>query len=211
MLKEKDLLRGGECLDNYEVLDAKTQLTDVHYFLELMAHSPARSLTHDEKLMIIGKCLLAAKEAWIKLQLTDDSSPIPLIEARGYQIVENDEFSELPIFAVCDPNQKSIIVNKKAIEKSQNILDNWAVADERWAVNIQFLVLWHEFFHILEEDDDAIYTRRPILEKYFLGRKRCRPLDCASEIGAIYFSKIATRLAFNPRVFEELRTAVFNV
>lgn len=196
---------------SYELLHAKTQLADMDYFLDMLNHSPARSLPHDEKIMMIDKCMLAAKEAWAKLELADVSSPISLIEERGYQVVENYEFSELPVFALCDPNTKSIMVNTRAIDKSKKILENWTELDERWAVDIRSLALWHEFFHIFEEENDAIYTRRPIFEKKFLGRTKKRPLDCASEIGAIYFSKIATHLTFNPRVFEELRTTVFSV
>ncbi|GAB2020974.1 hypothetical protein RyT2_00470 [Pseudolactococcus yaeyamensis] len=196
---------------NYDVMLAKTQITDVDYFLELINDSPARMMSLNEKLDIIEKCMVTAQKLWERLQLEEASSPISLIERRGYQLQENSDFTLLPIFAICDPNEKLVMMNAKAIEKTGAILKGWTEFDEKWAVNFENLVLWHELFHIFEEEDETIYTRQPILEKHFLGRRKHLPLDCASEIGAIYFSKLAMAISFNPRVFESLEAKLLDV
>lgn len=194
---------------NYDVMLAKTQVTDIDYFLELINDSPANKMLLNEKIDIIEKCMATAQKLLEGLQLSDISSPLSLIERNGYQLVEDSDFTSFPIFAVCNPNEKSIVMNAKAISKTSAILEEWSEIDEKWAVNFKNLVLWHEIFHMLEEEDATIYTRRPILEKYFLGRRKRLPLDCASEIGAIYFSKLVTNISFNPRVFEGMESKIF--
>ncbi|GHU37500.1 hypothetical protein FACS1894193_09600 [Bacilli bacterium] len=196
---------------NYDVMLAKTQVTDIDYFLELINDSPANRMLLNEKIDIIEKCMVTAQKLWEDLQPSNVSFPISLIERSGYRLVEDSDFTLLPIFAVCDPNDKTVVMNTKAIAKTSAILEEWSEIDGKWTVDFKSLVLWHEIFHMLEEEDETIYTRRPILEKYFWGRRRRLPLDCASEIGAIYFSKLATNLSFNPRVFEGMEVEVFDV
>ncbi|MGO3297570.1 MAG: hypothetical protein ACTILJ_02105 [Pseudolactococcus laudensis] len=198
-------------MSNYNQVLAKTQTTDIDYFLELVNNSPARGILHDEKIDIIKNCMLAAQKLWERFQIKDKSSPLSLIEGIGYQLVEEFDFSLMPIFAVCDPNEKKVVMNVRAVNKASAILKEWLELDDKWAVNFESLVLWHELFHIFEEEDETIYTRQPILEKHFLGRRKRLPLDCASEIGAIYFSKLATNLSFNPRVFEGIDAKIFDV
>jgi hypothetical protein len=176
-----------------------------------MANSPARKMKQSEKLEIIENCMTVAQALWESLSLIEAVLPSTLIGQKGYQLIEDFDFAPLAIFALCDPNEKTVKLNTRAVEKVSAILKAWAEHDEQWAVDFQSLVLWHELFHIFEEEDATVYTRQPILTQRFLGRNKRLPLDCASEIGAIYFSKLATGLSFNPRVFEGLAPKVFEV
>ena len=51
-------------MSNYNQVLAKTQTTDIDYFLELVNNSPARGILHDEKIDIIKNCMLAAQKLW---------------------------------------------------------------------------------------------------------------------------------------------------
>ncbi|WP_172207692.1 hypothetical protein [Pseudolactococcus hodotermopsidis] len=183
------------------MIDAETKTCDAAFFLDLIAHSPARKLSLDEKMAIIESCQAAAISQFENLI---ELSPLSHIKNLGFKLVEDVAMENVPVFALCHSAEKKLTLNAKMIEKVEQRLQNFAKRDEKWAVNIKIVVLWHELFHMLEENDPTIYTRNAWIEKKFFNRVKKVPLECASEIGAIYFSKIATNLPFNPRVFELL-------
>lgn len=115
----------------------------------------------------------------------------------GLQVISRDkgQIADRLLFALfTPPNQVEIM--EEPLKRAQ------ALADSLEGVNVETmrrLILGHEIYHFLEEEDKEIYTRQEKIELWkFLGFRNRSAVRALSEIAGMYFSLALTQFCCSP-------------
>lgn len=99
------------------------------------------------------------------------------------------------LFALFTP-PKEIQIMKEPIDLA---VKNGLLEDLMTAEQIESLILGHEIFHYLEEEEEGIYTRsEKIVLWRLLGYENKSTVRALSEIGGMYFSKKINGFPYSP-------------
>ncbi|MDY3005970.1 hypothetical protein [Anaerococcus porci] len=115
---------------------------------------------------------------------------------------ENFSYYELAFFE--KPNQ--IHLCKNNIKKVEDKIISLGLN-----INVEDIVLAHEIFHKIEQENKYVYTDNIYIESFKLGPiKKKNKLKSSSEIGAMAFSKEFLSLSFNPVLIDYFLSLAFN-
>ncbi|NLM68537.1 MAG: hypothetical protein GX177_00850 [Firmicutes bacterium] len=106
------------------------------------------------------------------------------------------------------PNK--IVIYDNNIEKAAAVLEVLNISSLQG--DFPEIVLAHEIFHFLEEQDQTLYTNTKIIDLWSLGRwyTHSSKLICASEIAAMSFAKTLLDLQFDPNILDYVFLAAYD-
>ncbi len=128
-----------------------------------------------------------------------------LMKSLGLKLIHATEELADPFLRIglYEPDQRTITINDNAIILLQQFVGENGLDKLTPPGDIIRIALFHEIFHALEDIIPDIYTRSRMMERRILGIFRYRRgLDCASEIGAVHFSKCMTDVTYLPCIYE---------
>ncbi|ROR28258.1 hypothetical protein EDD66_105199 [Mobilisporobacter senegalensis] len=91
------------------------------------------------------------------------------------------------------------------IEKVTNLLEEKDMNEMMEHVDIESMLLAHEMFHYMEEQDEKIYTRTETIELWKIGPLRNKSkLMAIGEIAAMAFARELLGISYSPYVFDAI-------
>ncbi len=151
-------------------------------------------------------CMNAAAAACRAVQYWfGEKTPMAAAEALGLKIrcaKQDDLFGSKNILGFYDPKTTTVCMCEDTITSIEQFINGQGLNDLLGRYSIFEVALLHEIYHSLEDRIPGIYTRSRMLHRkiFFVFPVRVG-LDAASEIGAIHFSKLMSRLPFSPCVY----------
>lgn len=117
---------------------------------------------------------------------------------------EENPFS-FPYFAIYDANSNKVEINVNLIKKIKHIIENNNIKNIITFEEFYNLVLLHELFHYLDEQDKKFdKSNFSVQFKMFKFIKINKTFNILKEIAAIEFSRIFLKIEYNPMIFEYL-------
>lgn len=183
---------------------------DFSYYRQLLDEdSAAKPLNYSEKSSIITQCMQEAENQRQRIiRRFGLREPEYYIEKLGYEIVE-EEAEFMPSFlymGIMEPDQKLVRLNLKVIRLGMAYMETRLYGEREQREKFRQIILFHELFHVIEEETPGIYTRGVRAERLsgrFRRFLRGRRIETASEIGAIHFSKQMAGADFSPCRYRE--------
>jgi len=108
-------------------------------------------------------------------------------------------------FAVFDPGRNVVEVSQEAISKVDGLMEEFSLHEILERVSVQTLVLWHEYYHVMMR---AHPTAGSLFRWIFAWKRKDGVRGDYSylreEMAAIQFSKLASKIDYNPQVLQWL-------
>lgn len=168
-----------------------------------------RALSPEERDSVIHGCTEAAVCAYrLTVSRFEGQAPASIAKAIGLDVRcvgKDDLFGNEHILGLYDPKISTIMLCQNTVDSISRFISEQNLNDVLGLYNISDIALLHEIFHAVEDRTPEIYTRSRMLRRklfYFFPVRV--GLDAASEIGAIHFSKLMSRLPFSPCIYEWL-------
>lgn len=125
------------------------------------------------------------------------SDPGEIAGELGLQVeyLEKGQIADRVLFALFTPPDR-IQIMKEPIDK---VIESGALNGFKTRQQIEDLIMGHEIFHYLEEEDEGIYTRTEKIRLWkVLGFENRSTIRALSEIAGMYFSKKLNRFPYSP-------------
>jgi hypothetical protein len=159
-------------------------------------------LRDEEEQAVLSGSMQTAEE--LARQFDGFTEPQLLLRKLGINMVYRSEELREPYLymAIYEPAIQMVYLNNSILSLLREFISKNNLGIFTPIKDIERLALFHEAFHVLEENTPGIYTRSRMLQRKFLGVYHYeRGLDSASEIGAIHFSKIMTQSTYSPCIY----------
>jgi len=190
------------------------QYSDARLYMQLLEKdSAAKQLNYSQKTAIINRSMQEAENQLPRIEdtLGKLESPQEYLGRLGFTI-EAEEPSLMPSFmymGLLVPSERKVIVNETVLRLAEDWLAQRFAPQDPVRARFREIVLFHELYHAWEELHPDIYTRNVRAPRRLFGFfNTAAPVETASEIGAIHFSKIAAGVSFCPCVYMQyLRSA----
>lgn len=155
-------------------------------------------ISEERKREMIGKAIACGREkARWAIERFGTRDPARMAGQMGLQVISRDkgQIADRLLFALfTPPNQVEIM--EEPLQKAEGLSYGLDGVD---AGNMRRLILGHEIYHFLEEEDEEIYTRREKIELWkFLGFRNRSTVRALSEIAGMYFSQSLTQFCCSP-------------
>lgn len=123
--------------------------------------------------------------------------PEEMAASLGLQVISRDkgQIADRVLFALFTPPDQ-VEIMEEPVRKAAGLLGSLEGVTEK---AVRRLILGHEIFHFLEEEDPEIYTRTETIELWsFLGIRNRSTVRALSEIAGMYFSQAFTSFYCSP-------------
>lgn len=111
------------------------------------------------------------------------------------EFTDRGQIADRVLFALFTPPDRVEIMT----EPIERAVEQGKLSDLITKEEIQKLILGHEIFHYLEEEEEGIYTRNEKIVLWnLLGFKNKSTIRALSEIGGMYFSKKLNKISYSP-------------
>lgn len=111
------------------------------------------------------------------------------------EFTDRGQIADRVLFALFTPPDRIEIMT----EPIERAVEQGGLSELISKEEIQRLILGHELFHYLEEEETGIYTRNEKIVLWkFLGFKNQSTIRALSEIGGMYFSKNLNKFSYSP-------------
>lgn len=155
-------------------------------------------ISNEQKREMIVKAVECGKNAAARIvDCFETSDPLKIAEKLGLGItcVEKEQRADRVLFALFTPPDKIEIM----AEPIQRAEQSHATMEFISLETIKKLILGHEIFHFLEEQDSSIYTKTEKIELWrFLGFRNYSTIQALSEIAGMSFSGYLTPFGTSP-------------
>lgn len=135
----------------------------------------------------------------------EGKTPPEIAKALGLKVrrvKQDDLLGSKNILGLYDPQTATACVCEDTVASIERFIAERGLSDLLGGYSIFNVALLHEIFHSLEDRTPGIYTRSRMLRRKILSFFPVRiGLDAASEIGAVHFSKLMSRLPFSPCIY----------
>lgn len=176
---------------------------DVKWYRFLLRNAIcACPLRDEEEQEVLSGSMQTAEE--LAHQFAGFTEPQLLLRKLGInRVYRSEELREPYLYmAIYEPAIQMVYLNNSILSLLREFISKNKLGMFTPIKDIERLALFHEAFHVLEENTPGIYTRSRMLQRKLLGIYHYeRGLDSASEIGAIHFSKIMTRITYSPCIY----------
>ncbi|HCB91117.1 MAG TPA: hypothetical protein DEP64_04125 [Ruminococcaceae bacterium] len=165
-----------------------------------------RVLSTRERSDVARGCMGAADDACRAAQCCfEGKAPVAIAGALGLKVrrvKQDDLLGSSNILGLYDPQTAAVCVCEDTVASIERFIDGQGLNDLLGGYSIFDVALLHEIFHSLEDRTPGIYTRSRMLRRKILSFFPVRAgLDAASEVGAVHFSKLMSRLPFSPCIY----------
>ncbi|MGG7058855.1 hypothetical protein ACQPUY_02800 [Clostridium nigeriense] len=191
-----------------EKIDFLININDEEWGQYAFSRDPLKGKVSEElRREIIKKANECGKIEAIKLKEKYKDSPIKkIIKKMNLEFIEEDSNgTESYIMFACynSPNKITIFKrNKMLVEEfiKENKLNN-----KLEYIDVESMLLAHELFHHIEENNKDIYTKNEKVVLWKIGKYKYKSgLVCIGEIAAMAFAKELLSINYNPYVFDVL-------
>ncbi len=111
------------------------------------------------------------------------------------EFTERGQLADRVLFALFTPPDRIEIMT----EPMERAVKQGGLSDLISKEQMTKLILGHEIFHYLEEEEEGIYTKNEKITLWkFLGLKNKSTIRTLSEIGGMYFSKKINGISYSP-------------
>lgn len=172
----------------------------------LMKDSIYKRIKQSDRENIINRSIMCAEEKYDELKKQyGNLKPLEYAEKLNIKISKSDEKMDRYFPCISSYNQAPPVISLSmpAVRMINDRIKQLKISGRD--IDIIDTAVAHELFHHIEYKDKGIYTTNVHVEIYKIGKieyKTC-PL-CASEIAAVHFSKICSKIDFSPVIFEKL-------
>ena len=170
-------------------------------------------MDEDSKNEIIKSSIKCAEEEYEKISQQINTKGLQeYIENEGINVVYEDEVlqSIYTYLSLYIPKNKTIIISNYTIDLIKEEIEKEEIGDIINADKLIDITIAHELFHHIEEKSEKIYTREKNMRYLMFGKiKREACAAAASEIAAVYFSKLVIGITYCPSVFEIIAGQVY--
>ena len=159
--------------------------------------------SEDDKLILINKANECGKKYAQKIrEQYSNMNTYDIAKEMGLEV----DYPDRPnggghiIFAqFVEPNK--VTVFKDSINKAEELITSKKLAGLFSDINIEELLLAHEIFHFIEENDDDIFTRTEKIRLWKIGPiKNDSNIVCLGEIAGMAFAKELLKISYSPSV-----------
>lgn len=178
---------------------------DREWYRGLFNKDERKKLSEEEMDDIIDRSIQSAEDVYE--QFTNELQLLGiegLIEKYGSSISYNDLNKSNTVIAMYDNKENLLIIFNHSIAELNNQIQKLKLSEQIPKDVLKKLILSHELYHIIEMNEENIYTYSEIYNYTFLGFSRKKRLAVASEIGAFHFSKLVNEIDFSPCVISAL-------
>lgn len=171
-------------------------------YMDFFTSSEKKTLSDEERLEIIRRSKETAESLYFEHLNSPATRQLDVTKdlIRGYEVSIHENPQEAPLIANFDNNAKQLTVFSSSVRKLYEKLtdyDDFDLNEEEYLNTI----LSHELFHIIEMNEENIYTYRHLKEEKILFFKKPARIEAASEVGAFHFSKLMNDLPYSPIIF----------
>lgn len=108
-----------------------------------------------------------------------------------------------------EPNQ--ITIFKDSIDKALKLIEEEKISDLFSNINIEELLLAHEIFHYIEENDSNIFTRSETIRLWKIGPfKNDSGIVALGEIAGMAFAKELLQISYSPYILDVFLVYLYN-
>ena len=182
-----------------EIVEKLIKVDDISWGVYAFSRDPLNNkISYSEKKNLIKKAIkcgkMKAKEIYEQYE-TNNIKDIAKYLGLKVEYMDTEIMNDRILFALFTPPQ-NISIMKEPIKKA---LLSKEVMDILTEIDIENLILGHEIFHFIEEEDNEIFTRKQKITLWKLfNYKHTSTIRALSEIAAMYFAKEFNTIAYSP-------------
>lgn len=192
----------------HETVNYLTSISDLEWGLYAISRDPLnKKINPDITEELIQRSIQCGKgQAQNLLSKYPNHSVKEIAQKMNLEIRMKDSYgTDNYIMFACYNSPNSITLFKNNIELEKDFLIQEDLFQKLEDVNIEDLLIAHEMFHYLEENDQSIYTRTTKIELWRIGKFIYKSkLIALGEMAAMSFAKEILSLGYNPFVFDVL-------
>ena len=182
-----------------EMVVQLSKISPISWGMYAFSRDPLKNKIDDatKKEMIEKAIDCGIKNAQWVIKTYKTNNPIEIANQLGLQVnsVCKGQVADRVLFALFTP-PNTIDIMEEPIEKAVSSLETMNIISKETLYN---LILGHEIFHFLEEEDESIYTRNEKIVLWnFFGIKNRSTIRALSEIAGMYFSLTLTSFVCSP-------------
>ncbi len=187
------------------LLEEMLAKSDKDWYREEFNRTEQKKLTTDEMDDIIKKSIKSAEDVYenVKVDLVAMGSE-GMIENYGTKVTFNTKNDSNRLIAMYDRRENMLIIFNHSIDTLHERIKNAGMSRILDKKTLKDLIIAHELYHIIEMNEEDVFTYSKFYESTILGFTKKSRLATASEIGAFHFSKIVTGVNFSPCIIGSL-------
>lgn len=191
-----------------EKIDFLLNINDEEWGQYAFSRDPLNGKVSDElRREIIEKANECGKKEAIKLKEKYEDVPIrKIIKMMDLEFIEKDssETESYIMFACYNSPNKITIFKRNKVLVEEFIKENNLNSKLEY-IDVESMLLAHELFHHIEENNKDIYTKNEKVVLWKIGKYKYKSgLVCIGEIAAMAFAKELLSISYNPYVFDIL-------
>lgn len=107
---------------------------------------------------------------------------------------------------------KSITIYKDSVNKAIDLIEKENLSDLFNNVNVEEILLAHEIFHFIEENDDSLFTKSEKIRLWKIGPiKNDSGIVCLGEIAGMAYAKELLKLNYSPYILDVFLVYLYNI
>ncbi len=186
-------------------LDEALKISDEAWYKTLFKAHDLRRLSEEEVAAVISGSMQAAEMLWAKYgDAYAEKGAEGLLDSFGVRVVVQSENPATNLLAFYDLDQNVLRLQSQSVRAFGKRIADAGCGDLVSPEWLAQMVLTHELYHVLEMNEDDIYTYRKLITRKILCFEKKERLPAASEIGAYHFTKLALKPDFPLLFLEEL-------
>ena len=166
--------------------------------------------SYNEKRILIPKAIECGKKKAREIAEkygTANAKELAAMLGVNVEYVEQGQTVDRILFALFTP-PNNIEIMKEPVKRALVSKEVSRIVTEN---DIELLILAHEIFHFLEEEDKEIFTRNEKIELWrFFGYKHRSAIRALSEIAATYFAKELNATKYHPFLLDVILYYSYN-
>ncbi|MGG7143095.1 hypothetical protein ACQPVP_06475 [Clostridium nigeriense] len=191
-----------------EKIDFLININDEEWGQYAFSRDPLKGKVSEElRKKIIEKASECGKKEAIKIKEKYRDVPIKKILKRiGLEYIEKDsDGTESYIMFACYNSPNKITVFKKNKMLVEEFIKENELSSKLEYIDVESMLLAHELFHHIEENNKNIYTKNEKIVLWKIGKYKYKSgLVCIGEIAAMAFAKELLSINYNPYIFDVL-------
>ena len=191
-----------------EKLDFLISMNDEEWGQYAFSRDPLKGkVSYELRKEMIEKANECGKKEAIKLKEKYKDVPIKkIIKRMNIDYIEkNSNVTETYIMFACYNSPNKITIFKKNKTMVEEFIKENDLSSKLEYIDVESVLLAHELFHHIEENNKDIYTKNEKVVLWKIGSYKYKSgLVCIGEIAAMAFAKELLSINYNPYVFDVL-------
>ena len=191
-----------------EKIDFLISMNDEDWGRYAFSRDPLKGkVSYELRKEMIEKANECGKKEAIKLKEKYKDVPIKkIIKRMNIDYIEkNSNVTETYIMFACYNSPNKITIFKRNKLMVEEFIEENNLSSKLEYIDVESMLLAHELFHHIEENNEEIYTKNEKVVLWKIGSYKYKSgLVCIGEIAAMAFAKELLSINYNPYVFDVL-------